>query len=50
MNDDDSQPIGTPPGGGSWLWDALQRAWVPNPDPDFASVPADPEPLPQPSE
>lgn len=22
-------PIGTPPGGGSWQWDAANTAWVP---------------------
>ncbi len=28
---DNSQPVGTPPGGGSWTWDTTQRAWVPMP-------------------
>lgn len=23
------QPIGTPPGGGEWTWDAVAGAWVP---------------------
>ena len=23
-----TDPIGTPPGGGSWRWDATQAAWV----------------------
>lgn len=27
---DNSQPVGTPPGGGSWTWSAEQGAWVPN--------------------
>lgn len=26
---DNSQPVGTPPGGGSWTWSAEQAAWVP---------------------
>lgn len=25
---DPSQPIGTPPGGGSWTWDASRGGWV----------------------
>lgn len=29
---DASQPVGTPPGGGSWTWDATQRIWVPKAD------------------
>jgi hypothetical protein len=24
------QPIGTPPGGGSWRWDAAKNDWVAN--------------------
>ena len=28
---DNSQPVGTPPGGGSWTWDATQATWVPAP-------------------
>lgn len=28
---DTSQPVGTPPGGGSWIWSPTQRAWVPKP-------------------
>lgn len=28
---DNSQPVGTPPGGGSWTWDAALRTWVPKP-------------------
>lgn len=27
-----AQPIGTPPGGGRWTWDAQAAAWVPLPD------------------
>jgi hypothetical protein len=26
---DNSQPVGTPPGGGSWTWSATQAAWIP---------------------
>lgn len=31
-----AEPIGTPPGGGSWTWDAEAQAWVavPGPQPD----------------
>ena len=36
MNDTDTrtptdpqQPVGTPPGGGRWTWDAATQAWVP---------------------
>lgn len=25
-----TDPIGTPPGGGSWCWSAEQQAWLPN--------------------
>jgi hypothetical protein len=24
----DAGPVGVPPGGGSWTWDAASRAWV----------------------
>lgn len=40
------QPIGTPPAGGSWLWDAEGEAWIENPD--FPAAPApEPELAPQ---
>ena len=32
------QPVGTPPAGGRWTWDAGHQAWVPLPEP--AAAPA----------
>lgn len=36
------QPIGTPPAGGRWTWDAATATWVPLPD--HAAAPAAPAP------
>lgn len=38
----DTIPIGTPPGGGRWTWDAQAAAWVPLPEPVTTDItPAD---------
>ncbi len=38
------EPIGTPPGGGRWTWDAQTIQWVPLPD---TPTPAPAEPAPK---